>query len=161
MSVTDLKLSVPVVRKRLPRPLTPSELSTLTLLADVLCGPSNKAEPPSRQGEFERYLELAVATRCDSFDLLMDLIAVAGNADDVESWLRTLHDAEQETFQVLSSVLGGAYLMVPAVMQAVGYPGQHRDPATGDEAVDEILESGLLEPVIERGQFFIPTPAEA
>ena len=158
MSVADLKLSVPVVRNRIPRALTPVESQTLTVLADVLCGPSERAAPPSRQSEFEEYLDLALATRSDAFDLLMRTVADAAQSPDAGTWLRALHDTEPETFQAISTVLAGAYLMVPAVMQAVGYPGQRRDPAKGDEAVDQILESGLLDPVVERGHFFVPTP---
>jgi hypothetical protein len=58
---------------------------------------------------------------------------------------------------VLSAVLAGAYLLVPEVKSAVGYPGQRRDPAGLEEAVDEISD-GILDPVLERGHFFVATP---
>lgn len=157
MNTNNERLSVPPVRKTLPRPLTDDERTSLVALADVLCGPSDKAAPPSQQEEFNSWLELAIATRSDSFDLLMNLTSQAATVGNLDEWLRQLHDTEPVSFQVLSAVLGGAYLMVPAVRTAIGYPGQRRDPAGLEEAVDE-LSDGILDPVMERGYFFVPTP---
>lgn len=157
MSPAPERLSVPAARTTLPRPLSDAERATFESLADVLCGPSDRALPPSEQPEFGRWLDLAVATRVESFDRLMELAAQAAGVDDADGWLRRMHDEDPESFQVLSAVLGGAYLMVPAVREAVGYPGQRRDPAGLEEAVDE-LSDDIMDPVLERGHFFVPTP---
>lgn len=151
------KLSVPPVRKTIPRDLTDAEQTMFTQLADVLCGPSDRVAPPSAQAEFATWLVVALAARSDSFELLVGLAAQASDVDDLPVWLRNLHDTEAESFQVLSAVLAGAYLLVPEVKSAVGYPGQRRDPAGLEEAVDQISD-GILDPVLERGHFFVATP---
>lgn len=157
MTTSSAKLSVPAVRRTVPRSMSETELATFTRLADVLCGPSERVAPPSEQAEFPHWLEVALAARSDSFDLLMALADQAARSDDLAAWLRQLHDTEGASFQVLSAVLAGAYLLVPEVKSAVGYPGQRRDPAGLEEAVDEISD-GILDPVLERGHFFVATP---
>ena len=54
------------------------------------------------------------------------------------------------TFDPLSSIIAGAYFMTPQVKELIGYPGQHRDPAGLEDAANE-LETGILDPVLERG----------
>lgn len=157
MSAKIERLSVPVLRTTIPRPLLDSELGTLVALADALCGPNDRVDPPSRQPDYPRWLEVAMVARNDSFDALVALAGAASTATDADAWLRTLHTEDAESFQVLSAVLGGAYLMVPAVRESIGYPGQRRDPAGLEEAVDE-LSDGILDPVLDRGFFFVPTP---
>lgn len=157
MSATNERLSVPTPRTSAPRPVTEVELATLEMLADLLCGPSLRAEPPSQQSEYPHWLDVALATRSESFERIISLAARAAEVDNPQLWLRELHDNDAEAFQALSAVLGGAYLMVPAVREAVGYPGQRRDPVGIEEAVDEISD-GILDPVLERGYFFVPTP---
>jgi hypothetical protein len=53
----------------------------------------------------------------------------------------------------VSAVLAGAYLMVPEIRAAIGYPGQHRSHPPFDLAVEEIMD-GILDPVIERGSIY-------
>lgn len=152
--VSSQRLSVPTPRRQLPRPLTDTELGTCSRLADLLCGPSDLAAPPSAHPEFPRLLELALATRADSFEALTAALAEAAQSAAPEQWLRQLHAEDPVTFQALSTVLGGAYLLVPAVREAVAYPGQRRDPAGLEEAVDEIGD-GILDPVLDRGPFYV------
>jgi hypothetical protein len=152
-------LSVPVPRTELPRELTADELSRLVALADALCGPSGRAEPPSRCAEFPEQLQIALATRSESFDGVLASAAASAGAVDLVAWLRDLHDSDQVAFQALSAVLGGAYLMVPSVREAVGYPGQRREPPRLEEAVDQIMD-GILDPVLERGHFYVAPPEE-
>lgn len=159
-STDDQRLSVPRPRKAVPRPLDPNELAALTTLGDALCGPHEQVAPPSGQDEYPHWLEVALAARADSFELILELAAEAAAADDRDAWLRRLHQEQPASFQVLSAVLAGAYLMVPTVKAFVGYPGQRRDPAGIEEAVDQISD-GILDPVIERGHFFVPTPEGA
>jgi hypothetical protein len=153
-------LSVPPPRTELPRELTAEERSGLATLADALCGPSERAEPPSRCPEFAAALDTALATRSESFDGILDTVTASRGAADLVAWLRDLHDSDQVAFQALSAVLGGAYLMVPSVREAVRYPGQRRDAPRLEEAVDQIMD-GILDPVLERGHFYVAPPEEA
>ncbi|MFI7067505.1 hypothetical protein ACIBL3_41375 [Kribbella sp. NPDC050124] len=159
MSTSTTRLSVPPPRTTLPRPLTDEERGTLVALADALCGPSDRAEPPSRCPEFTEKLDIALATRSDSFDQVVAAVAATAGADDLFAWLRDLHASDADAFQVLSAVLGGAYLMVPSVREAIGYGGQRREIARPEEAIDEIMD-GILEPVLQRGHFYVSPPEE-
>lgn len=155
----NTRLSVPPPRTKLPRALTPDERDALVAIADVLLGPSERAEPPSRCPDYVDKLEVALATRSDSFDAILDTAAAGVAAEDLNAWLRDLHDSDAERFQVISTVLGGAYLMVPAVRDAIGYAGQRAEIPRLEEAVDQIMD-GILDPVIERGHFYVEPPAE-
>jgi hypothetical protein len=160
MTDSTAPLSVPPPRTELPRELTPQERAGLTALADALCGPSDRAEPPSRCPEFPDKLDIALATRSESFEGILASVAASAGAADLVVWLRDLHESDPVAFQAVSAVLGGAYLMVPAVRDAVRYPGQRREPPRLEEAVDEIMD-GILDPVLERGHFFVAPPEEA
>ncbi|GAB3059288.1 hypothetical protein GCM10027053_21510 [Intrasporangium mesophilum] len=160
MSTQPLRLSVPPPRKQTPRPLTDGERAVYTAIADVLCSGDGSAPPPSQCPEFDDTLDLALATRSDSFDGIVRTIAQAPEgAEAIQRWLRSLHDNAASDFQVLSAVAAGAYLMVPEIRTAVGYPGQRRNPPKAEEAIDEIMD-GILDPVLERGFFYVPTPGQ-
>jgi hypothetical protein len=146
--------SVPALRRKLPRDLTPQEIEGAERIADVLCaGPSHQVARPSECVEFPDQLVICVAARIDVFDQLVDAFARAATAEDVERWVRALNDTEPEAFAFVSAVVGGAYLMVPEIQAYVGYPGQGRHPAPPTQIGDE-LSGGLLDPVIERGPIF-------
>jgi hypothetical protein len=159
MTEQHLRLSVPPPRTSTPRPLDLSEQTVFTAIADKLCYGGRGVGPPSKCPEFQSKLELALATRSDVFDLIVDALHRAARAVDLDVWLRALHDLEQTTFAAVSTVAAGAYLMVPSVRDAIGYRGQYRDRPGLTEAVDE-LTNGVLDPVIARGAIYVlpPTP---
>jgi hypothetical protein len=158
VNTANTRLSVPAPRTKLPRPLANAERDALVALADVLLGPSERADAPSRCPEYVEKLELALATRSESFEGVVAAAVSAVHGSDSVGRLRDLHDNDPEGFQVLSAVLAGAYLMVPSVRDAVGYPGQRADIPRLEEAVDEIMD-GILDPVLERGHFYVAPPA--
>ncbi len=71
----------------------------------------------------------------------------------IDQALRGLHAEEPGQFQALSAVVAGAWLLTPTVRARIGYPGQRRDPARLEEAVDQISD-GILAPVIARGPIY-------
>lgn len=155
----NVKLSVPAVRKALPRQLTEQELATATRLADVLIHGDTEVGAPSTFAEFREFLDVALTARSDAFDVVVEQLNTVADESDLKAWLRRCHDKSPEVFHSLSSVLAGAYLLIPQVRQAIGYPGQRRDPADLEEAVDQ-LSDGVLDPVIERGYIYTPAPAK-
>lgn len=156
INADNSRLSVPAPRTQLPWALPDGDRDVLTRLADVLCGPHAEVPPPSSLDAFPGFLEIALATRSDCYELLLTLAQEAAD-DPSERWLRALADDRPDDFQKLSTVLAGAYLMVPEIKQAVGYPGQRREIPGLEEAVDQIGD-GILDPVLERGHFFVATP---
>ena len=77
----------------------------------------------------------------------------------MDARLRELSRTDPDIFGKLSTVLAGAYLLVPEVKKAIGYPGQVRRYPPFDEAAEQIL-SGILDPVIARGPAFVAPKRE-
>jgi hypothetical protein len=155
------RLSVPPRKTTPPRALTDDEQASLLRIADTLipaAGPNPKA---SDAEEFVPYLHLALAARADVFDAVLK--AVSELADVADEWLhsalKTMWAEDKFTFDPLSSIIAGAYFMTPQVKELIGYPGQHRDPAGLEDAADE-LETGILDPVLERGPIYVPAAGE-
>jgi hypothetical protein len=155
------RLSVPPRTTKPPRPLTDGEQATLLRIADTLipaAGPNPKA---SDAEEFPAYLHLALAARADVFDAVLKAVNdIADVADDnLRDALKTMWANDKFTFDPLSSIIAGAYFMTPQVKELIGYPGQHRDPAGLEDAANE-LETGLLDPVLERGYIYVSAAGE-
>jgi hypothetical protein len=154
LSVTNP--SVPRHETGPPRPLHEDELATLLAAADALI-PAGPGVPSAAIAPgYVAWLDRALAARSDAFETI---VTAAGRlqgiaAPELLDALRRMSADEPELFHDLSAVLAGAYLMVPEVRAAIGYPGQVRRPAAFDEAAEEIM-SGILDPVIERGPIYV------
>ena len=155
------RLSVPQRHTTPPRELTESELSTLLRIADCLIpadGPNPKA---SDAVDYTAYLQLALGARTDVFNAVIAGVDKMAGVPESELWeaLKRMSVDDKFTFDPLSSIVAGAYFMTPQIMELIGYPGQHRDPAPVDEAANEIA-TGILEPVLERGHIYVPAAGE-
>lgn len=155
------RLSVPQRKTKPPRALTDDEHATLLRIADTLipaAGPNPRA---SDAKQFVPYLHLALAARADVFDAVLKAVGqLAGVADDaMYGELKTMWTEDKITFDPLSSIIAGAYFMTPEVKELIGYPGQHRDPAGLEDAANE-LETGILDPVQERGYIYVSAAGE-
>jgi hypothetical protein len=161
MSTSGERLSVPPRRTTPPRALDEREHHTLLRIADTLipeAGPNPKA---SAAEDFTVYLHLALAARADVFDAVIKAVHQFAEVpdDDMHDALRTMWAEDKFTFDPLSSIIAGAYFMTPQVKELIGYPGQHRDPAGFEDAANE-LETGILEPVLERGHIYVSAAGE-
>lgn len=153
------RLSVP--RKfAAPRPLREEELRTLRAVADALIPAAGGNPPATGEPDYDEYLRRAVDARADAFGAITEVLAAFAVEDPpgIDRKLRSLHAEEPDTFQALSAVVAGAWLLIPQVRERIGYPGQRRDPARLEEAADQ-LSDGILDPVMERGPIYRPTPA--
>ena len=158
---TAHRLSVPPRQTRPPRPLADNELTTLLRIADQLIpafGPNPKA---SDAQDYAAYLQLALAARADVFDMVMSAVAALADVPNADLWaaLQQMWSNDKFTFDPLSSIIAGAYFMTPQVKSLIGYPGQQRDPAGLEDAANE-LETGILDPVIERGSIYVSAAGE-
>ena len=159
MSADEQRLSVPRRIFAPPRPLTALETATLMRIADALI-PAHQENPAASQApDYERWLRRAIGARAEQFDLLVQTIAMLSDTseDQMLEALRSLDRTGPKAFHLLSSVVAGAYVMVPEVRGLIGYPGQVRNIPTLEEAVDQISD-GILDPVLERDPIFVPTP---
>jgi hypothetical protein len=150
------RLSVPR-RFVAPRALTNGETATLRAIADVLV-PATDDEPGATDDpDFDTHLKRAVDARADAFESLVDLLAEIGeeSGQPLAARLRAMAEKQPVLFQVTSAVVAGAWLLSPRVRERIGYPGQRRDPASFEQAANELAD-GLLDPVIERGYIYTP-----
>jgi hypothetical protein len=155
------RLSVPPRRTKPVRPLSDGEQDTLLRIADTLipaAGPNPKA---SDVQEFLPYLHLALAARADVFNAVIKAVNDLADVDnnDLREALKRMWADDKFAFDPLSSIIAGAYFMTPQVKELIGYPGQHRDPAGLEDAANE-LETGILDPVIERGPIYVSAAGE-
>lgn len=106
----------------------------------------------SNAPDIHHWLEVALAARRDAFDEVLRHAVIFGRLDPAarENELRRLRSEDPDAFEPLASVLAGAFLMVPEVREAIGYPGQEKSFPPFDLAAEE-LRSGILDPVIARG----------
>jgi hypothetical protein len=160
-SAKPQRLSVPPRKTKPPRPLTNDEQATLLRIADTLIpavGPNPKA---SDAEQFVPHLHLALAARADVFDAVLKAVSqLAGVPEDaMYGELKTMWAQDKFTFDPLSAIIAGAYFMSPQVKESIGYPGQHRDPAGLEDAANE-LETGILDPVLERGRIYVSAAGE-
>jgi hypothetical protein len=137
------------------------EVATLLRIADCLIPAAGPNPAASDAENYVEYLYLALAARADAFDAVMGAVATlaAVPGDELRPALRQMWATDKATFDPLSTILAGAYFMTPQVMALIGYPGQHRDPAGLEDAANE-LETGILEPVLERGSIYISAAGE-
>lgn len=143
-------VSVPEAIKA-PRDLSDSERASLARVADVLIPAYDGASAASAEPGFWDALAVALDARCDAFDDIVDALRGLAQlaADELWCGLETLDHERPATFQALSTVVTGAWLLTPGTRDRIGYHGQQSDKAGLEEAVDEI-SSGILDPVIER-----------
>ncbi|KPI23258.1 hypothetical protein ACGFZJ_09825 [Streptomyces sp. NPDC048253] len=136
--------------------LTSAQSATLLALAGALI-PAGEREPAAdtvladgywlgRGFAAEPRLEAVVAQICDRL-----------RGQDPATALRSLAEVDPTEFDALTTVVAGAYYMVPEVRVAIGYPGQIPRPAGLTEAVDD-LEEELIAPMLAGEPRYRPTP---
>jgi hypothetical protein len=108
-----------------------------------------------------------VALQGDGLDYILDLRPEL--TEDVRRGLAMTEDLEGEqavahlesrdaaALAVIALVATSAYYLVQEVRQRLGYPGQRSRPASPEEEGDYLLDE-LLQPVVERGVIYRPTP---
>ena len=149
MSAAGQSLSVPA-RTGIPRPMTGHEAATLRRVADTLIPARGDIPAASAEPGFADRLALALDARSDAFSsICAALRALAPVAqDDLFARLGELSADDPESFQALSTVIAGAWLLTSGVRERIGYHGLRSDKAGFDEAMEDL--DGLLDPVIER-----------
>lgn len=136
------------------RPLAENEREALVAVADALCA-GGRLPAPSETPGYAEWLDRALAARADAFEeVVVAAVELEGlTLEGRREALRLMDARERPRFHSLSSVVAGAWLLVPEIAAALGYPGQVAAPAAFDEAAAQ-LETGILDPVIERGPFY-------
>ena len=156
----ELRLSVPPRIRSAPRDLTDAEWTTLEAVADCLIPAFGESPSASKAPGYREWVRRALAARAEHFELVVEAIGELGSADvSLRDALETMNASKPEHFAVLSSVIAGAYVMVPLIREQIGYPGQGGATPRFDEAVEE-LEDGILDAVVARGPIYASAGGE-
>jgi hypothetical protein len=143
-------ISVPAAFKA-PRSFDDVERSVLKRVADALIPATDGAVSAGDEPGFWDALDTALDARSDAFDAIADALGRLRSTDPDDLWnqLQAMDEHKPGTFQALSTVIAGAWLLTPGTRERIGYQGQLSDKAALDEAADE-LSSGVLNPVLDR-----------
>ena len=132
------------------------QIACLRRLGDALA-PASEAMPSfSEADKSGRFLFRAF----EALPHLARLTIAAGDGlgdSEPREYLERLSVEQPEMFSALHSTVVGAYLINRRVWRRLGYPGRKPRAVLDDEA-EFYLEGGLLDPVIERGPIYRPTP---
>ena len=137
--------------------LTDTERTAFAAMADILI-PTHGDMPSftalgAHLAHTNRVLELRP-------ELLPDLRAAVSRVKtdiDPEDMANQLNRDHPDAIGVIGVVASAAYYLDDEVKRKLGYPGQIQQPVTDDEEYDY---EGLLDPVIDRGPIFRPTPTD-
>ncbi|MCC7482966.1 MAG: hypothetical protein IT541_15720 [Hyphomicrobiales bacterium] len=125
-------------------------------VADVLIPAFEKMPQASAAGVGGETLDRILALRDDLKEpFLRGLRAAAGRPPETAA--RDLNVEDPKALAAIGLVASAAYYMSPEVRRLIGYPGQDRRPIDPD-APPDYLENNLLQPVIDRGPIYRPTP---
>jgi len=138
-----------------PRALTDGERRTLLEIADALIPDGSAGTCPSGFSDYPEWLDRALAARRDAFDEIVGLVGALADvpAERLYLELKRVSETPESGFEQLSSVVAGAYLLIPEVRRTIGYPGQAQRPPQFDEAAGQIM-NGILDPVVARGPVY-------
>lgn len=144
-----------------PRELSAEEWLTLEAAADILVPSFEQSPAASQAPDYRSWVRRALAARGEHFDVVVEALRALRSAPAglLEGRLRAMSAEQPAQFAVLSSVIAGAYLMVPLVKEQIGYPGQGGAAPRVDEAAEQ-LDDGILEPVVARGPVFASAASE-
>lgn len=129
----------------------------LLLLADVLV-PAAEGMPAFSTVCTPAEIAKCLSIRQDVVGDLQRALASESLGLDPYATLVRLASDDASAFIALGLIVVSAYYMSPRVRELIGYPGQESLPIRPGEA-DYYLRDGLLQPVISRGQRYVPTPA--
>jgi hypothetical protein len=124
---------------------------TLAALADVLVPAADGMPSASEAGATGSLLDEVLRVRGDLEEPLATLKAAAVNKDP-RAELDRLKADEPQLFEALTTAIAGGYFMSDDVRERLGYPGQQALQLEDDH------DPALLQPVIDRGPIYRPTP---
>jgi hypothetical protein len=132
--------------------LNAHEIGRLSDLARVLIPGTEKMPPVD---DLDNFAELLVSGVKAIGLTDAELRALLETLPPDISWesMRAFSAARPVSFEPLAQLVTGAYLMAPQVLNGLGFPTERRFPAGPEEFADE-YETGILDPVVNRGAHF-------
>jgi hypothetical protein len=124
---------------------------TLAGLADALIPEADGMPSATQAGVAGALLDEVLAVRGDLEEPLAELTAAARGTDPAAEVERLKND-DPPLFEALTTAVAGGYFLSPDVRERLGYPGQQA------KKLEDDFDQELLQPVIDRGTIFRPTP---
>jgi hypothetical protein len=123
----------------------------LARLADALIPAADGMPSASEAGAAGALLDEVLAVRGDLEEPLAQLTAAARGADPAAE-VKRLEADDPALFEALTTAVAGGYFLSADVRERLGYPGQQA------KRLEDDFDQELLQPVIDRGPIFRPTP---
>ena len=130
--------------------------ATLAALADVLIPAGADLPSASAAGVAEGWLDEVIAALPEVREPLAALLLALHGQEPATAVARLQVD-DPAGFDLLCTVVAGAYFLNPDVRRMIGYPGQQAVPIQVEDPPD-YEQDGLLASVIARGPIYRPTP---
>jgi hypothetical protein len=124
---------------------------TLAGLADALIPAADGMPSASQAGAADALLDEVLAVRSDLEEPLAQLTAAARGRDPAAE-VERLQNEDAPLFEALTTAVAGGYFLSADVRERIGYPGQKA------KKLEDDFDQELLQPVIDRGTIFRPTP---
>jgi len=129
--------------------------ATLAALADVLIPAGADLPSASQAGVAERWLDEVLTALPEVAEPLAALLQALGGEEPSAAVARLQID-DPAGFDLLCTVVAGAYFLNSDIRQMIGYPGQQALPIQVEDPPD-YEQDGLLASVIARGPIYRPT----
>ncbi|MEM1068376.1 MAG: hypothetical protein AAGG48_21895 [Planctomycetota bacterium] len=133
--------------------LAEDERETLLKLADCLI-PSSKGRLSATEAHVDNWINDVLQARPD-LEKPLSRVLRQGRDKDPADFIEQLRQKKRKLFRTLTEVVAAAYFMNPEVKETIGYHGQVAHPI--DESLE--VEPSLLQPVLQRGPIYRPTPS--
>src|SRR6266536_662016 len=131
-----------------------NERALLAALADVLIPAGEGFPAASQAGVAGEGLDAVLSFRPDLAGGLKSLLASSRGRPAAEV-VADLQKEDPASFGLLAEIVPGAYFLHPQVRALLGYAGQVPHPI---DPHPDPLDDGLLQPVLDRGPIYRPTP---
>ena len=137
-------------------PVTDELRARLRAFADALIPAAHGMPAAGEVGVADGQLDRVLESRPDLLEPLRRALAQA-DAGNAERSLATIQEADPAAHDALLLTVVGGYYMHPRVRELLGYDGQV-PVEVRPEIVQNYVEEGLIEPVLERGPVYRAAP---
>ncbi len=131
-----------------PAHLSADEIARLRSVAATLIPGSDDSPAATDLADLSELLDRAAGALGSELPLLHDSLRLL-QSEITWGELSNFATHEPVAFEIVSTVVSGAYFMSPIVLQSIGYPTGPRRAAPYGLVADE-LDTGILDPVIAR-----------
>lgn len=135
--------------------ITTDQRSTLAGIADLMVPGDGEMPSASAAGVHETLLDDVLTARPDLAAPIAELLDRLTDRSPAAAFDAVRASRADE--DLLALVVVGGYMMHPAVGAAVRYAGQQPQQVNPFD-INDVIDEGLLDPVVERGAIYRPTP---